>query len=243
MIFPFPVPKEDLSSAVHGILVCSPLPVIEDFCIVSFPGSPHLFLPPISRRGCVCVQSSNFANLTFLPMIGAIGIYDTRAQHERCENGPLIAALAAELWPERWRWEGPEKKAEGAKEKRRRERRHDALHFRVFSPWLWPPPLPPRREVWPENSAGASRFRSRTPRGSTPATVPPAHAAGEAPETGAVPHRLCGNRASTRRRAGRKRRLTDLTKLRSPAGFLKYRGLTAQATAVTLSASPATAAT
>ena len=45
-------------------------------------------------------------------------------QYERCENGLLIAALAAELWPERWCWKGAEKQVEkGAKEKRRRERR------------------------------------------------------------------------------------------------------------------------
>ena len=48
----------------------------------------------------------------------------TRVQYERCENGLSIAALAAELWPERWCWKGAEKQVEkGAKEKRRRERR------------------------------------------------------------------------------------------------------------------------
>ena len=42
----------------------------------------------------------------------------TRVQYERCENGLSIAALAAELWPERWCWKGAEKQVEkGAKEK------------------------------------------------------------------------------------------------------------------------------
>ena len=49
--------------------------------------------------------------------------------------------------------------------------------------------------------------------------------------------------ASSGNRAGCYRPPEDLTRLWSPAGFPNYRGLTAQATAVPLSASPATVAT